>query len=54
MLVTCLTPKIGYDLAAKCAKLAQNDGISLREAVIASGCMSGEEYDETVDPVKLV
>ena len=54
MLVTCLTPKIGYDLAAKCAKKAQSDGISLKEAVLSMGLMSENEYDETVDPVKLV
>ena len=54
MLVTCLTPKIGYDLAAKCAKKAQTEGISLRPAVLDLGCMTEAEFDETVDPVKLV
>ena len=54
MLVTCLTPKIGYDLAAKCAKKAQTEGISLRQAVLDLGCMTEAEFDETVDPVKLV
>ena len=54
MLVTCLTPKIGYDLAAKCAKKAQAEGISLRQAVLDLGCMTEDEFDETVDPVKLV
>ena len=54
MLVTCLTPKIGYDLAAKCAKKAQTEGISLRQAVLDLGCMTEDEFDETVDPVKLV
>lgn len=54
MLVTCLTPKIGYDLAAKCAKKAQAEGISLKQAVLDLGCMTESEYDETVDPVKLV
>lgn len=54
MLVTCLTPKIGYDLAAKCAKKAQAEGISLRQAVLDLGCMTEAEFDETVDPVKLV
>lgn len=54
MLVTCLTPKIGYDLAAKCAKKAQTEGISLRQAVLDLGCMTETEFDETVDPVKLV
>ena len=54
MLVTCLTPKIGYDLAAKCAKKAQTEGISLKQAVLDLGCMTEAEFDETVDPVKLV
>lgn len=54
MLVTCLTPKIGYDLAAKCAKKAQTEGISLKQAVLDLGCMTEAEFDETVDPIKLV
>ena len=54
MLVTCLTPKIGYDRAAECAKKAQSEGISLKQAVLSMGLMSENEYDETVDPVKLV
>ena len=54
MLVTCLTPKIGYDLAAKCAKKAQAEGTSLKQAVLDLGCMTEAEFDETVDPVKLV
>ena len=54
MLVTCLTPKIGYDRAAECAKKAQSEGISLKEAVLSMGLMSEKDFDETVDPVKLV
>ena len=54
MLVTCLTPKIGYDKAAECAKKAQAEGTSLKEAVLALGCMSEDEFDETVNPVKLI
>ena len=54
MLVTCLTPKIGYDKAAECAKKAQAEGTSLKEAVLSLGCMSEEEFDETVNPVKLI
>ncbi len=50
MLVTCLTPKIGYDKAAECAKKAQTEGTSLKEAVLALGCLSEEEFDETVRP----
>ena len=54
MLVTSRTPKIGYDLAAKGAKKAQAEGIILRQAVLDLGCMTEAEFDETVDPVKLV
>ena len=54
MLVTCLTPKIGYEAAAKCAKKALADGTTLKEAVLALGLLTGEEFDETVKPEKMV
>ena len=54
MLVTCLTPVTGYESAAKAAKKAHREGITLREAVLALGLMSGEEYDRQVDPEKMV
>ena len=54
MLVTCLTPKIGYEAAAKCAKKALADGTTLKEAVLALGLLTGEEFDETVRPEKMV
>ena len=54
MLVTCLTPRIGYESAAKCAKHALHEGITLREAVLALGYLSGEEFDELVRPEKMV
>ena len=54
MLVTCLTPKIGYDKAAEAAKYAHKNGITLREAVVGQGILSEEEYDEAVDPAKMV
>ena len=54
MLVTCLTPKIGYEAAAKCAKKALADGTTLKEAVLALGLLSGEEFDEIVRPEKMV
>ena len=54
MLVTCLTPKIGYEAAAKCAKKALADGTTLKEAVLALGLLSAEEFDETVRPEKMV
>ena len=54
MLVTCLTPKIGYEAAAKCAKKALQDGTTLKEAVLSLGLLTGEEFDETVRPEKMV
>ena len=54
MLVTCLTPKIGYEAAAKCAKKALQEGTSLKEAVVSLGLLSPAEFDETVRPEKMV
>ena len=54
MLVTCLTPKIGYEAAAKCAKKALHDGTTLKEAVLALGLLTAEEFDEAVRPEKMV
>jgi len=54
MLVTCLTPKIGYEAAAKCAKKALADGTTLKEAVLALGYLTGGEFDEIVRPEKMV
>ncbi len=54
MLVTCLTPKIGYEAAAKCAKKALADGTTLKEAVLALGLLTAEEFEETVRPEKMV
>ena len=54
MLVTCLTPKTGYERAAECAKKALRDGTTLKEAVLALGLMTAEEFEETVRPEKMV
>ncbi|HUY17926.1 MAG TPA: class II fumarate hydratase [Candidatus Binataceae bacterium] len=54
MLVTALTPQIGYDNAAKVAKKAHADGITLREACIALGLLSGEEFDRHMRPEKML
>ena len=54
MLVTCLTPKIGYEAAAACAKKALADGITLKEAVLALGCLDEKTFDETVRPENMV
>jgi fumarate hydratase class II len=50
MLVTALTPLIGYDKSAEVAKRAHHDGTTLREAAIALGYVTGEEFDATVRP----
>jgi fumarate hydratase class II len=53
MLVTALNPHIGYDSAAKIAKKAHQDGTTLREAAIALGLLTGEQFDAWVDPRKM-
>jgi fumarate hydratase class II len=53
MLVTALTPKIGYDNAAKVAHLAHEKDISLREACVQLGFLKGEEFDAIVKPEKM-
>jgi fumarate hydratase, class II len=50
MLVTALAPKIGYDNAAQVAKAAHKAHISLREAAIKFGYVTGEEFDAIVKP----
>ena len=50
MLVTALSPHIGYDPAAKAAKLADQENITLREAVLKLSLLSAEEYDKLVRP----
>ena len=54
MLVTCLTPKIGYEKAAAAAKKALHDGTTLKEAVLSMGLLSDREFDEIVRPEKMV
>lgn len=54
MLVTALNPHIGYDNAAKIAKDAFNKGITLKEAAVASGLISADEFDKIVIPEKMV
>jgi len=50
MLVTALNPIIGYDKAAQVAKKAHKERTTLREAVVALGFMTGEEFDAAVVP----
>ena len=54
MLVTALNPHIGYDKAAFIAKKAHKAGTSLREAAIASGHVTAEQFDQWVVPEHMV
>ena len=54
MLVTALNTHIGYDKAAYIAKKAHKEGTSLREAAVASGHVTGEQFDEWVVPGNMV
>lgn len=54
MLVTALNPHIGYDNAAKIAKKAYTDGSALKEAGIALGLLTEEQFDAWIDPISMV
>ncbi|NIM29478.1 MAG: class II fumarate hydratase [Gammaproteobacteria bacterium] len=54
MLVTALNPHIGYDNAARVAKKAFADGISLRAAAIELDLMTGEQFDRLVRPERMI
>ncbi len=53
MLVTALNPHIGYDKAAQIAKKAHKEGTTLREAAIALGHVTGEQFDQWVRPADM-
>jgi fumarate hydratase, class II len=53
MLVTALNPLIGYDKAAEVAKKAHAEGTTLRQACVALGYLSGQEFDEAVRPEEM-
>ena len=50
MLVTALAPEIGYDAAAKIAKHAHENGLTLREAALALKLVDSETFDRVVRP----
>jgi fumarate hydratase class II len=50
MLVTCLNPVIGYDMASKVAKNAHKKGITLKESAMELKALSSEEFDQHVRP----
>lgn len=54
MLVTALNPHIGYDNAAKIAKKAHKEGLSLKEAALSLKLVSEKNFDKWVDPNKMI
>src|SRR3989338_6731670 len=54
MLVTALNPVIGYDKAAKIAKKAYTENTSLKAACLALGYLTEQEFDQAIDPNKMV
>ncbi|HGY91116.1 MAG TPA: class II fumarate hydratase [Planctomycetes bacterium] len=54
MLVTALNPVIGYDKAAEVAKTAYKQGKTLKEVAVSMGLVTPEQFDEVVDPAKMV
>jgi len=53
MLVTALTPHIGYEKAAEIALLAHHEGLSLRVAALRLGYVTDEDFDRWVDPAAM-
>lgn len=54
MLVTALNPHIGYENAAKIAKNAHQNGLTLKESALASGLVSEEQFNQWVNPGKMI
>ena len=54
MLVTALSPKIGYDKAAEVAKKAHHDNSTLKEACLALGYLKADEFDKLVRPEEML
>ena len=54
MMVTALSPKVGYDNAAKIAKRAHKNGTTLKFEAIKSGLINEKEYNKIVDPKKMI
>jgi len=54
MLVTALNPHIGYEQAAKIAKKAQTENKTLKQAALEMGVVTNDQFDEWVDPEKMV
>ena len=54
MLVTALNTPTGYDNTATIAKKAHEDGTSLKQAALALGLLDEKQFDEIVDPAKMI
>lgn len=54
MLVTCLNPKIGYDMASKVAKNAHKKGLTLKESAMELKALSEEDFDNLVRPELMI
>src|SRR5262249_53309276 len=54
MLVTALAPLVGYDIAAKVAKVAHEKNLTLKEAAVSLGVVTEEEFDAHVRPERMV
>jgi fumarate hydratase class II len=54
MLVTCLNPKIGYDMASKVAKNAHKKGLTLKESALELNALSEEDFDKLVKPELMI
>lgn len=53
MLVTALTPRIGYEKASAIAQHAHEQGLTLKEAALKLGHISASDFDQIVDPIKM-
>lgn len=54
MLVTCLNPKIGYDMASKVAKHAHKKGLTLKQSALELEALSEDDFDTLVKPELMV
>lgn len=54
MLVTCLNPKIGYDMASKVAKNAHKKGLTLKQSAMELQALTEDEFDTLVKPELMV
>jgi fumarate hydratase, class II len=54
MLVTCLNPKIGYDMASKVAKNAHKKGLTLKQSAMELKALTEGEFDQLVKPELMI